>query len=143
MTQPDELQPIVAGLVKQMNSLASVIDTTVKPHGFALLVFPLGHPGRVNYISNAKREDMIACMKEFIARNEAEPYDAAIPESDLPRYAEAVALVRSENKASTSFIQRKLNIGYNLACDLIDEMERRGVVSGPNHVGKREVLKAS
>jgi DNA segregation ATPase FtsK/SpoIIIE, S-DNA-T family len=55
-------------------------------------------------------------------------------------YDQAVALVCRERKASTSFVQRHLQIGYNRAARLIERMESEGVVSGANHVGKREVL---
>lgn len=55
-------------------------------------------------------------------------------------YDEAVAVVAREGKASTSFIQRHLQIGYNRAARIIEEMERQGVVSPANRVGKREVL---
>ena len=55
-------------------------------------------------------------------------------------YDQAVALVAREKKASTSFIQRHLKIGYNRAATLIERMEQDGVVSSANHVGKREVL---
>jgi S-DNA-T family DNA segregation ATPase FtsK/SpoIIIE len=55
-------------------------------------------------------------------------------------YDQAVALVAREGKASTSFIQRHLAIGYNRAAKLIEQMEKEGVVSQANHVGKREVL---
>ena len=52
----------------------------------------------------------------------------------------AVDLVKTERKASTSFLQRKLQIGYNRAARIIDMMEEDGIVSKANHVGKREVL---
>ena len=55
-------------------------------------------------------------------------------------YDQAVALVCRERKASTSFVQRYLQIGYNRAARLIERMEAEGVVSTANHVGKREVL---
>jgi S-DNA-T family DNA segregation ATPase FtsK/SpoIIIE len=55
-------------------------------------------------------------------------------------YDQAVALVAREGKASTSFVQRHLSIGYNKAAKLIERMEREGVVGKANHVGKREVL---
>jgi S-DNA-T family DNA segregation ATPase FtsK/SpoIIIE len=55
-------------------------------------------------------------------------------------YDQAVALVTRERKASTSFVQRYLQIGYNRAARLIERMEAEGVVSTANHVGKREVL---
>lgn len=55
-------------------------------------------------------------------------------------YDQAVALVAKERKASTSFVQRYLQIGYNRAARIIEEMERQGVIGPANHVGKREVL---
>ena len=56
-------------------------------------------------------------------------------------YHTALEIVKSERKASTSFLQRKLQIGYNRAARIIDQMELNGEVSKANHVGKREVLK--
>jgi S-DNA-T family DNA segregation ATPase FtsK/SpoIIIE len=58
-------------------------------------------------------------------------------------YDQAVALVTRERKCSTSFIQRHLQIGYNRAARIVEQMEREGVVSTANHVGKREVLARS
>lgn len=55
-------------------------------------------------------------------------------------YDDAVALVIREQKASTSFVQRHLKIGYNRAATLIEEMESAGIISPANHVGKRDVL---
>jgi DNA segregation ATPase FtsK/SpoIIIE, S-DNA-T family len=55
-------------------------------------------------------------------------------------YDQAVSVVAREGKASTSFIQRHLNIGYNRAAKLIEQMEKDGIVGVANHVGKREVL---
>ena len=59
-------------------------------------------------------------------------------EEDL--YREAVNIVRNDKKASTSYIQRKLRIGYNRAAALIDRMEEEGIVSAADHVGRREVI---
>ena len=56
-------------------------------------------------------------------------------------YDTALEIIKSEGKASTSFLQRKLQIGYNRAARIIDMMEAKGEVSKANHVGKREVLK--
>jgi len=55
-------------------------------------------------------------------------------------YDQAIALVARERKCSTSFIQRYLQIGYNRAARIVERMEREGVVTAANHVGKREVL---
>ena len=56
-------------------------------------------------------------------------------------YNSALEIIKAEGKASTSFLQRKLQIGYNRAARIIDMMEENGEVSKANHVGKREVLK--
>ncbi len=55
-------------------------------------------------------------------------------------YQAALEIIKSEGKASTSFLQRKLQIGYNRAARIIDMMEAEGIVSKANHVGKRDVL---
>ena len=55
-------------------------------------------------------------------------------------YQSALEIVKSEGKASTSFLQRKLQIGYNRAARIVDMMEDEGIVSKANHVGKRDVL---
>ncbi len=55
-------------------------------------------------------------------------------------YEMALKIIKTEKKASTSFLQRKLQIGYNRAARIIEQMEEKGIVSKANHVGKREVL---
>ena len=60
--------------------------------------------------------------------------------SDDALYDQAVAIVAKDRKCSTSYIQRKLGIGYNKAARLVEQMEEEGVVTRANHVGKREIL---
>ncbi|AZO72480.1 MULTISPECIES: DNA translocase FtsK [unclassified Mesorhizobium] len=55
-------------------------------------------------------------------------------------YEEAVKVVKRDKKCSTSYIQRRLGIGYNRAASLVERMEKEGLVGVPNHVGKREIL---
>ncbi len=55
-------------------------------------------------------------------------------------YDKAVAIVARDRKASTSYLQRRLSLGYNRAASLIERMERDGMISAPNHAGKREIL---
>jgi S-DNA-T family DNA segregation ATPase FtsK/SpoIIIE len=55
-------------------------------------------------------------------------------------YDKAVAIVLRDRKASTSYIQRRLAVGYNKAASLIERMEKEGVVGPANHAGKREIL---
>ena len=65
---------------------------------------------------------------------------AGASDGDKSLFDQAVAVVAREGKASTSFIQRHLNIGYNKAAKLIEQMEKEGIISTANHVGKREIL---
>jgi len=60
-------------------------------------------------------------------------------DSDDP-YDQAVAIVLRDGKASTSYIQRRLGIGYNRAASIIERMEQEGIVGPANHAGKREIL---
>jgi S-DNA-T family DNA segregation ATPase FtsK/SpoIIIE len=82
---------------------------------------------------------------EAVTEEEELPLDMAgvgsgNSESGDDLYDQAVALVAREGKASTSFVQRHLQIGYNRAARIIERMEQEGMVSRANHVGKREVL---
>jgi uncharacterized protein (UPF0335 family) len=60
--------------------------------------------------------------------------------TETDHYGTAVALVREHDKASTSWLQRKIGVGYNTAALLVERMERDGIVSAPDHVGRRVVL---
>lgn len=60
--------------------------------------------------------------------------------SDDGLYRQALQIVKAERKASTSYIQRSLRIGYNRAAILVERMEKEGILSSPNHSGKREIL---
>ncbi|RYE29705.1 MAG: hypothetical protein EOP23_20875, partial [Hyphomicrobiales bacterium] len=60
-------------------------------------------------------------------------------DSDDP-YEQAVAVVLRDKKASTSYIQRRLQIGYNRAASIMERMEHEGIVGPANHAGKREIL---
>lgn len=57
-------------------------------------------------------------------------------------YQQAVIIVLQDRKVSTSYIQRQLQIGYNRAARIIEQMEKEGIISAPNHAGKREILSA-
>ena len=54
-------------------------------------------------------------------------------------YSKAVEIIKTEGKASTSFLQRKLGIGYNRAARIIDQMDEEKIISPANHIGKREI----
>jgi S-DNA-T family DNA segregation ATPase FtsK/SpoIIIE len=55
-------------------------------------------------------------------------------------FDQAVSIVLRHKKASTSYIQRRLQIGYNRAASLVERMEKEGIVGPANHAGKREIL---
>lgn len=71
----------------------------------------------------------------------AERMVRGVPEEQA-LYDQAVALVRRDGKASASYVQRRLQLGFNRASALVERMEREGVIGPPNHAGKREVLAA-
>jgi S-DNA-T family DNA segregation ATPase FtsK/SpoIIIE len=70
-------------------------------------------------------------------------FDASLDEpatNEDAQYAQALQIVSREGKASTSFLQRKMRIGYNSAARLIERLEADGHISHPDHVGRRQVL---
>jgi S-DNA-T family DNA segregation ATPase FtsK/SpoIIIE len=86
-------------------------------------------------------------LEEVTASDEEEDEDSAVFDAtgmglaeggDL--YQQAVAVVKRDRKASTSYIQRRLQIGYNRAATIMERMEQEGIVGQPNHAGKREIL---
>ena len=92
-----------------------------------------------NYLRTQAEPDYIDEILNFTGENGAEEKISNSTDKD-ELYQTALAIIRSEGKASTSFLQRKLQIGYNRAARIVDMMEAEGVVSKANHVGKREVL---
>ena len=112
-------------------------------------------PVRVHgpFVSDAEVEDVVKFLK---TQGEPEYLDAVVEDDDDGMdmglsgggedgakgdiYAEAVEIVRSEQKVSISYLQRRLGIGYNRAADIVERMEREGIVSTASSSGKREVL---
>jgi DNA segregation ATPase FtsK/SpoIIIE-like protein len=73
-------------------------------------------------------------------KEQAEEDDARITPDEVELYFSAVRLVREHKKASTSWLQRQLRIGYNQAARLVERMEREKIVTAPDVVGRREVI---
>ncbi len=103
------------------------------------------------FVSDADVEQVVSFLKsqrapDYIEDITLDPEEGeegaaqAVTEGLDAFYEQAVALVRRDGKASTSYIQRHFQIGYNRAARIMDQMESEGVVSPPNHVGKREIL---
>jgi len=88
-----------------------------------------GEPAYVDEVTEPEDDDGTAPLPSFSESN-----------GEAGLYHQAVALVTREGKASTSFLQRHLNLGYNRAAKLIEQMEKEGIVGPANHVGKRDVL---
>ena len=92
-----------------------------------------------NYLRGQAEPDYIDEILNFVDEKETEGSSSESGDKD-ELYKAALDIIRSENKASTSFLQRKLQIGYNRAARIVDMMEADGIVSKANHVGKREIL---
>lgn len=124
-----------------------------------MLYMPAGlRPLRVH--GSFVKDSEVEAVVEFLKSQRAPEYVEAVTEGELNTknggtvfdntgmgssgeedlYMQAVSIVRNDKKASTSYIQRKLRIGYNRAAALIDRMEDEGIVSAADHVGRREVL---
>ncbi|MBN9673249.1 FtsK/SpoIIIE family DNA translocase [Roseibium aggregatum] len=107
------------------------------------------------FVSDDEVEDIVKHLKvqgtpqylEAVTEEEDEgdsPYDGggglAGGDDGNDLYDKAVAIVLRDKKASTSYVQRRLSIGYNRAASLIERMEQEGLISAANHAGKREIL---
>ena len=103
---------------------------------------PFVSDGEIEKINNSLRSqaepDYVDEILNFADEKEIGDSQSQGEKDEL--YEQALDIIRSEGKASTSFLQRKLQIGYNRAARIIDMMEADGVVSKSNHVGKRDVL---
>ncbi|WP_050604939.1 DNA translocase FtsK [Ruegeria sp. 6PALISEP08] len=101
----------------------------------------------VNHLKQFGPPDYVNTVLDGPAEDKADNIDAVLGLStggntngEDALYDQAVAIVIKDRKCSTSYIQRKLAIGYNKAARLVEQMEDEGVVSAANHVGKREIL---
>jgi S-DNA-T family DNA segregation ATPase FtsK/SpoIIIE len=102
------------------------------------------------YVSDEEVVAFADTLRQEASPNYVEGITDAPPQSEIAQggqgtgeqdlYDRAVAIVMRDGKASTSYIQRRLSIGYNRAADLIERMERDGLISAANGVGKREIL---
>jgi S-DNA-T family DNA segregation ATPase FtsK/SpoIIIE len=86
--------------------------------------------------------DAIVSEEEADDEDGADPWDAGNMDAEEAGdyYDRAVAIVLRDRKCSTSYIQRRLSVGYNKAASLVERMEKEGVVGPANHAGKREIL---
>ncbi len=92
-----------------------------------------------NFLRSQAEPDYVDEILNYADEKEIGESSKNISERD-ELYQSALEIIKSEGKASTSFLQRKLQIGYNRAARIIDMMEDDGIVSKANHVGKRDVL---
>ena len=96
----------------------------------------------VRYLKTQGRPDYLDAVTQEPDEDDDDPYalygDGEGGGDDL--FDKAIAIVARERKVSTSYIQRRLQIGYNRAARLIERMEEEGMISKPNHQGKREIL---
>ncbi len=110
-----------------------------------------GRPKRLHgpFVADAEVEDVVAHLKlqgapdylhSITTENEESDANSNLSDSGDELYDKALNIVLNDQKASTSYIQRRLSIGYNRAATLIERMENEGIISAANHAGKREVL---
>ena len=92
-----------------------------------------------NFLRSQAEPDYVDEILNFVDEKEINENSKNQGDKD-ELYQTAIEIIKSEGKASTSFLQRKLKIGYNRAARIIDMMEAEGIVSKANHVGKRDVL---
>ncbi len=106
------------------------------------------------FVSDREVEDVVAFLREQgepdyqddITEAPPEPEQMALAgvpsaeDADNSLFDMAVEIVTRDGKASTSYLQRCLKIGYNRAANLIEQMEREGIITAPNHVGRRDIL---
>jgi len=99
------------------------------------------------YVSEHEIEKVVAFLIESrepayvdMSLKEEESATSLPQEPGDPLYQQALAIVQRDKKVSTSYIQRQLQIGYNRAARIVEQMEQEGLISPPNHAGKRQVL---
>ena len=92
-------------------------------------------------IKEIKRSQQVQYLDELeeVINNNDEGFES-LSEEDEILISKSIDLIKSTNKASTSFLQRNFQVGYNKAARIMEALEQRGVVSAPNHVGKRDIL---
>ena len=110
-------------------SLLRVHGPFVKTEEVQSVVNHLKKQGEPEYLQSVTKDE-----------EESENFNLGFNNTGDELYDKAVSIVCREKKASTSFIQRHLQIGYNRAARIIEKMESEGIVSPANHVGRREVL---
>jgi DNA segregation ATPase FtsK/SpoIIIE, S-DNA-T family len=98
-------------------------------------------------VSHLKEQGVPEYLEAVTAEPEEEGMDGAVfdkgafgEDGGADLYAQAVKIVLRDRKASTSYVQRRLQIGYNRAASIIERMEKDGIVGAANHAGKREIL---
>ena len=102
------------------------------------------------FVSDEEVEDVVNFLRaqgepeylDAVTEDEEDELDALLASGDESGdlYSQAINIVRTERKISISYLQRQLKIGYNRAADIVERMEKEGLVSPPNRVGKREIL---
>jgi len=92
-------------------------------------------------ISEIKKSQKVEYLEELeeVIKNNDENFDN-LSDEDEQLISKSIDLIKNSNKASTSYLQRNFQIGYNKAARIMEALEQRGVVTPPNHTGKREIL---
>ena len=159
---PTRISFQVTSKIDSRTILGEMGAETLLGQGDMLYMAGGGRIARVHgpFVSDAEVEHVVAFLKaqggpdylDAVILDESEGFvdddDAVFDKSDLGEvsgdlYEQAVAVVMRDRKASTSYIQRRLQVGYNKAASLMERMETEGIVGPANHAGKREILSFS
>ena len=114
-SNPDEIRADIERTRAELSRNVDTLGDTVNPKNIATR--------QVDRVKDRARN-----LRDSIMGSPDDPYD------------QAVAIVLRDGKASTSYVQRRLGIGYNRAASLIERMEQEGIIGPANHAGKREIL---
>ena len=92
----------------------------------------------INEIKKSQKVEYLEELEEIIKNNDENM--ETLSDEDEELISKSIDLIKTSNRASTSYLQRNFQIGYNKAARIMEALEQRGVVSPPNHTGKREIL---
>ena len=114
---------------KNGSSLVRYQSAFISDNEVSKLITQIKKSQKVNYLDEL----------EIVINNNDESLDT-LSDEDEELISKSIDLIKNSNKASTSYLQRNFQIGYNKAARIMEALEQRGVVSEPNHAGKREIL---
>ena len=131
----DFLQNLISNDINKVTDSSSCFASLLTPQGKFLYEF-IVVKHKSGFFIDCEKSQSEEILKEEEDNNEL----GVLTENDKDSlFTECIEIIKKEGKASTSLLQRKLQIGYNRAARIIDQLEEHGYISSANHVGKREI----